>query len=75
MVKIKYLSAFEQGTVEGARHTSLGVSRTAALLDYSRSTISCVYQAWSTTQSTPSQLDTTVGSIEVNIGQHPCGRV
>ena len=39
----------------------------------SRLTVSRVYQEWSTTQRTPSQLDTTVGSIGVNMGQHPCG--
>jgi hypothetical protein len=37
------------------------------------STVSCVYQEWSTTQRTSSQLDTTVGSIGVNMGQHSCG--
>uniref|UniRef100_A0A4W5RNW4 Syntaxin-binding protein 5-like n=1 Tax=Hucho hucho TaxID=62062 RepID=A0A4W5RNW4_9TELE len=35
--------------------------------------ISCVCQELSTTQRTSSQLDTTVGSIGVNMGQHPCG--
>ena len=49
------------------------VSRTALLLGFSRSTVSHVYQEWSTTQRTSSQLDTTVGSIGVNMGQHPCG--
>uniref|UniRef100_A0A4W5RCI8 Syntaxin-binding protein 5-like n=1 Tax=Hucho hucho TaxID=62062 RepID=A0A4W5RCI8_9TELE len=31
------------------------------------------YYKLSTTQRTSSQLDTTVGSIGVNMGQHPCG--
>jgi hypothetical protein len=35
-------------------------------------TVSYVYQEWSTTQRTSSQLDTTEGSVGVNIGQHPC---
>ncbi|CDQ57070.1 unnamed protein product [Oncorhynchus mykiss] len=34
--------------------------------------VSRVYQEWSTTQRTSSQLDTTVRSIGVNMGQHPC---
>ncbi|XP_064868749.1 exocyst complex component 7 isoform X8 [Oncorhynchus nerka] len=32
-----------------------------------------VYQEWSTTQRTSSQLDTSLGSIRVNMGQHSCG--
>ena len=43
------------------------------LLGFSRSTVCRVYQEWSTTQRTSSQLDRTVGSIRVNMGQHPCG--
>ena len=42
-----YLSAVEQGMVVVARHISLSVSRTASLLGFSRSTVSCVYQKWS----------------------------
>ena len=49
------------------------VSRTVTLLGFSCSTVSCVYQEWSTTQRTSSQLNTTVGSIGVNMGQRPCG--
>jgi hypothetical protein len=64
-------NAFEQGMLVGARCTSL--CNAATLLDFSRSTVSCVYQEWSITQMTFSQLDTTVGSIGVNMGQHPCG--
>ena len=73
MGKTKYLSAFEQGMVVGARRTGLSVSRTATLLGFSCSTVSCVYQEWATTQWTTSQLDTTVGSVGVNMGQLPCG--
>ena len=58
------LSASEQVMVVGARRT--GVS-------FSRSTVSCVYQEWFTIQRRFSELDTTVGSIGVNMGQHPCG--
>jgi hypothetical protein len=36
-------------------------------------TVPHVYQERSTTQNTSSQLDSTVGSIGVNMGQHPCG--
>jgi hypothetical protein len=71
--KTKYLSAFEWGMVVGARGTGLSVSRTATLLDFWCSTFSRLYQDWSSTQRTSSQLDTTVGSIGVNMGQHPCG--
>jgi hypothetical protein len=53
MGKTKYVSAFERGLVEGARHTSL--SRTAMLQIFLH------------------KPDTTVGSIGVNMGQHPCG--
>ncbi|CDQ77046.1 unnamed protein product [Oncorhynchus mykiss] len=35
--------------------------------------VSHVYQEWPTTQRTSNKLDTTVGSIGVNMGQHPCG--
>ena len=38
------------------------VSRAVTLLGFSRSTVSGVYQEWSTTQRTSSQLDTIVGS-------------
>ena len=38
-----------------------------------RSTVSHVYQDWSTTPWASSQFDATVGSIGVNMGQHPCG--
>ena len=53
--KTKYLSAFAQGIVVGARHTGLSVSRTATLPDFSRATVSHVCQEWSTTQRTSSQ--------------------
>ena len=61
------LNAFQQDMVVDCRHTGLCVSRTATLLGFSRSTVSCVYQELST-----NQLDITVGSIGV-MGQHPCG--
>ena len=64
----KYLSAFEQGMVVGARHTGLSASRTAMLLGFSHSKVS-----WPTTQRTSSQLDTLVGTIGVHMGQHPRG--
>ncbi|MGH0151887.1 UNVERIFIED_CONTAM: hypothetical protein FKN15_020794 [Acipenser sinensis] len=55
MGKTKDLSALERGMVVGARRASLSVSRTATLLGFSRSTVSHVYQGWSTTQRTSSQ--------------------
>ena len=47
------------------------VSRTATLLGFSCSTVSHVYQKWSTTQRTSSQLDTTVESIGVKWASIP----
>ena len=49
MGKTTFLSAYEQGLVVDASRTGL---RTAMLLGFSRSTVSCVCQAWSTTQRT-----------------------
>jgi hypothetical protein len=48
------------------------VLRTAMLLGFSCSTVSRVYQEWSSSEKTSSQLDTIVESIEVNMGQHAC---
>uniref|UniRef100_A0A8K9VDC5 Tc3 transposase DNA binding domain-containing protein n=1 Tax=Oncorhynchus mykiss TaxID=8022 RepID=A0A8K9VDC5_ONCMY len=62
MGKTKDLSAFERGLVIGARRTGLNVSRTATLLCFSPSTVSPVYQEWSITQRTSSQLDTALES-------------
>ena len=70
--KTKYLSAFERGMVVGARHTVL-CQELQRCWGFSCSTVSRVYQEWSTTQRTFSQLNTTVGSIGVNMGRHPCG--
>jgi hypothetical protein len=67
----KDLSAFAQGMVVGARRPDLNVSRTVTLLGFSWSTVSRVCQGWSSTKRTSSQFDTTVGSIGVNMGQHP----
>uniref|UniRef100_A0A4W5QIJ2 Kinesin family member 3A n=1 Tax=Hucho hucho TaxID=62062 RepID=A0A4W5QIJ2_9TELE len=50
--------ARQRGMALGARRTGL---RTATLLCFSHSTVSWVYQGWSTSQRTSSQLDTTVG--------------
>ena len=58
----------------GSRCTSLSVSRTAALLFFYAQRFP-VYQEWSTTQTTTSQLATTMESIEVNMGQHRCGKL
>ena len=64
--KTKDLSAFERGMVVGSRRTDLcqEVQRCWVL----HTKVSRVYQEWYTTQRTSSQLDTTVGSIGVNMG-------
>ena len=61
MGKAKYLGAFERGMA--VVMVAPSVSRTAMLLGFSHSTVSLVYQGWSTTPRTSSQLETTVGSI------------
>ena len=59
------LGAFEWGMVVGARRT--GLCRELQRCWVFRA------QEWSTTQRTSNQLDTTVGSNGVNMGQHLCG--
>ena len=51
------------------------VSRTAAGFFTLNSFLGVVYQKWSTSQITSSQLDRTVGCIGVNMGQHPCNSI
>ena len=60
------------GTIPGQHRnkSSFERGRCQELLGFSCS-VSRVCQEWSTTQRTSSQLDTTVGKIEVNM--HPCG--
>ena len=58
--------------VVGARRTGLCEELQCGWV-FPRATVLRVYQEWSTTQRTSSQLDTTVGSTGVNMGQHPCG--
>jgi hypothetical protein len=58
--------------------STVGAGRTGFCQELQRcwvfhATISCVNQEWFTIQMTSSELDTTVGSIGVNMGQHPCG--
>jgi hypothetical protein len=50
MGKTKDFSAYERGMVAGATCNGLSMSRTVTLLGFSHSTVSCVYQEWSTTQ-------------------------
>jgi hypothetical protein len=49
MGKAKDSSAFDESMVVGVRRTRLFVSRTATILEFSYSTVSYVYQEWSTT--------------------------
>ena len=72
MGKRKDLSAFEQGMVVGARHT-VWVCQELQRCWVFHNSFPCVYQEWSPTQRTSSQLDTTVGRIGVTVAQHPCG--
>jgi hypothetical protein len=65
MVKTKE-SAFEQGKVVGAKRTGISQELQHRWV-FPRSTVSHVYQEWSTTQRTSSQLDTTVGRIGASI--------
>jgi hypothetical protein len=67
------LGAFEQGMVVGACRHVLSVSNWNAAGFFKLNSFPFLYQGWSTTQWTSSQLDTTVGCIGVNMGQHPCG--
>jgi hypothetical protein len=67
----KDLSPFERGMVVGARSTGFSVSRFATMLGFTLNRF--LYQEWSTTERTSSQLDTTVGSTDINMGQYPCG--
>ena len=74
MGKTTNLSAF--GTGYGSRcQTHRFESRTATLLGFSSSTVSSMYQEWSSTRRTSNQLDTTMGSIRVNVSQHPRGKL
>ena len=73
--KTKDLSAFERGMVVGAG-TPVWVCQELQrcwVFLHTQDVSRMVYQEWSTTQMTSSQLDTTVGSIGVSMGQHVCG--
>jgi hypothetical protein len=70
----KDLSALERGMIIGARRPGLSMLRTTTLQGFSHSTVSGVYQEWSTTRRTSSQLDTTVGSIGVSWSSVPMER-
>ena len=71
MGKTKYLSVFERGMVVGARRTGLSVSRTATLLRFSCLQFPVCIKNGPPSKGHPANL-TTVGSIGVNMGQHPC---
>ena len=76
MGKTKDLSAFDRVMVVGVRITGLSVTRTAALLGFSRSTVSRVDQEWSSNQRTSSHLARTAGSTGVNMGHSmSCGYI
>ena len=58
------------GMVVGARHTGLCQELQGCWVFHDQQFCS-VYQEWSTTQRTSSQLVITDGSIGVNMGPHP----
>ena len=68
MGKQNDLSALERGMVVGARHTRYKGARTATLLGFfNAQPFPHAYQQWFTTQRTSTKLDSTVGSIGVNM--------
>ena len=72
MGKTKDLSAFERGMVVGARHT--GLSQELQRCWVFHTTVSCVYQEWSTTQRTSSQLAQLWEALESTWGSIPVER-
>ena len=70
MDKTKDLSAFEWGMVEGARHTSLCQELQRCWVFHAQQFPVCIKNG-PPPKGHPANL--TVGSIGVNMGQHPCG--
>jgi hypothetical protein len=70
----KYFSAFERGMVVGARCTGLCQELQRCWVFQPQQFPVCIKNG-NTTQKTSIQLDPTVGSIRVNMGQHPCGTI
>ena len=71
MGKTKYLSAFERGIVVGGGHTGLCQELQRCWVFHAQQFPVCIKNG-PPTIGHPANL-TTVGSIGVNMGQHPCG--
>ncbi len=70
------LSDFEHGMVVGARRAGLSISKTADLLEFSRTTISRVYREWSEQEKISSEQQLCGRKCLVDVrGQKRMGRL
>ncbi len=70
------LSDFERGMVVGARRVGLSISKTADLLEFSRTTISRVYREWSEKEKISSERQLCGRKCLVGVrGQRRMGRL
>ncbi len=76
MGKKEDLSDFERGMVIGARRAGLSISKTADLLEFSRTTISRVYREWSEQEKISSEQQLCGRKCLVDVrGQKRMGRL